>query len=60
MDITYCNDKCQIGKAAREVFLDINNSAYDAAIDFNFFTDNCYRTCPYKAEHCKEAKENLE
>ena len=32
MDITYCNDECSIGIAAREKFLDLNNSAYDAAM----------------------------
>ena len=40
MDITYCNNECSIGIAAREKFLALNNSAYDAAIDFRFFTDN--------------------
>jgi hypothetical protein len=53
MDITYCNGKCPIGQAARDRFLDENNSAFDAATDFRFFTDNCYKTCPYKSEHIK-------
>lgn len=57
MDITYCNNECSIGIAAREKFLDLNNSAYDAAMDFRFFTDNCFKTCPYKAIHLKREQE---
>lgn len=57
MDITFCNNECSIGKAARDKFLDMNNSAYDAAIDFWAFTDNCFKTCPHKAEHAKKDKE---
>lgn len=57
MDIKYCNDKCDLGIAAREKFLNINNSAYDAALDFIFFIDECYRECPHKAEHSKEQLE---
>lgn len=57
MDITYCNDECPIGKAARDEFLNLNNSAYDAAMDFRFFTDNCFKTCPYKAIHLKREQE---
>ena len=57
MDITYCNDECPIGKAARDEFLDLNNSAYDAAMDFRFFTDNCFKTCPYKDIHLKREQE---
>lgn len=53
MDINYCNKKCTIGQAASNKFLDINNSAYDAAMDFRFFVDNCFKTCPHKAEHVK-------
>lgn len=57
MDITYCNNECTIGIAAREKFLDLNNSAYDAAIDFWAFTDNCFKTCPHKAEHLQREKD---
>lgn len=53
MDLKYCNDKCTIGKEAREKFLNENNSAFDAAVDFWAFTDECYKTCPYKAEYEK-------
>ena len=53
MDISYCNDVCSIGKAARDKFLDINNSAFDAAADFRFFTENCFKACPFKTEHSK-------
>ena len=51
MDITYCHERCQIGKAASEKFLNMNNSVLDAAFDFQLFTENCFKTCPYKAEH---------
>ena len=52
MNSTYCNDVCPIGKAAKEVFLDLNNSAYDAVFDFNYFVDNCQNRCPFK--HSKQ------
>ena len=48
MSITYCNEGCPIGKAAKEVFLNLNNSVYDAVFDFNCFVDNCYSRCPFK------------
>jgi hypothetical protein len=51
MDITYCNDTCTVGQAARDDFLASNNSAYDAAMDFRFFVKNCFLTCPHKNEH---------
>jgi hypothetical protein len=47
----FCFEKCSIGKAASDVYLDLNNSAIDAALDFDTFTDNCFKTCPYKSEH---------
>ena len=55
MDITYCNDHCPIGQAAREEFLSINNSAFDAAFDFRHFTENCFKTCHLKSKHVKES-----
>ena len=51
MDITYCYEKCTIGKAASEKFLNINNSAIDAAFDFQYFTENCLKACPYQQVH---------
>jgi hypothetical protein len=59
MDITYCNEKCPIGIAARDEFLELNNSAFDAAIDFGIFTENCFKTCPHRAAHDKQTKETL-
>ena len=53
MNIAYCGEKCNIGRAASREFLNLNNSAYDAAMDFRFFADNCFKTCPYKTEHMK-------
>ena len=51
MNIEYCNNKCQKGIEAREKFLDENNSAYDAVIDFWSFASKCFETCPYKDKH---------
>ena len=47
-DIMYCYEHCKIGKAASDTFLELNNSAFDAAIDFRCFVENCFKTCPYK------------
>ena len=59
MDITYCYNNCTIGKAASDDFLASYNSAFDAAMEFNFFTRNCFKACPYKSKHCKgDANEN--
>lgn len=57
MDITYCNNNCHIGMTARDKFLDENNSAYGAAISFNFFTEKCFKTCPYKDQHVESTTE---
>lgn len=51
MNINYCNNCCPIGKAAKDVFLEINNSAFDAAFDFRYFAENCFKTCHCKNEH---------
>ena len=48
MNIGYCNDSCKIGQAASKECLESNNSAFDAALDFRFFVENCFKTCPYK------------
>ena len=56
MDITYCYEKCPIGKAASDRYLDTNNSVVDAAIDFNMFVDNCFKACPYKDQHIDNNK----
>lgn len=53
VNITYCSKKCPIGMKASREFLDNNNSAYDAALDFCFFVDECFKTCPYKDMHNK-------
>ena len=54
MDITYCDKQCPIGIEARNKFLDMHNSAYDAAIDFHFFIEKCLKTCPNKDACCNE------
>lgn len=56
LDLNYCDEQCSIGVETRNKFLDENNSAYDAAIDFWAFTKKCFETCPYKDKHIKEAQ----
>ena len=51
MNVTYCDKQCKIGITARNKFLDEQNSAYDAALDFLAFTEKCFKTCPYKDAH---------
>lgn len=51
MNADYCNRRCPIGKAARETFLELNESIFGAVRDFDVFTENCFKTCPYKAKH---------
>ena len=58
MDISYCNDKCKIGIAAKDLFLNSNNSAFDAATDFRMFTENCFKTCIFKLEHMISERES--
>ena len=56
MDIAYCYEKCDIGKIACEKFLDLNNSAFDAAYEFRRFAENCFKTCPYHDMHAEPNK----
>jgi hypothetical protein len=51
MNIVYCNDTCPIGRAARDYFLKVNNSAFGAAFDFQSFTKNCFNACPFYDKH---------
>ena len=51
MNIEYCNNCCETGKAARDRFLRENNSAFDAAFDFRIFTKKCFETCSFKEKH---------
>ena len=51
LDITYCSRTCEIGKRASKEFLDQNNSAYEAALDFHIFVEKCFNTCKYKEIH---------
>ena len=56
MNIKYCNNKCTKGIEMRNKFLDAQNSAYDAALDFEWFAKKCFETCPYKDKHTEEKK----
>ena len=44
----FCFDNCPIGREAKQKFLDENNSAYDAAIDFRLFVEECKKSCKIK------------
>jgi hypothetical protein len=44
----FCIKECPIGKKKSREFLDMDNSAYDAALDMYFFVEKCMNTCPYK------------
>lgn len=57
MDRKYCDQQCLIGKVKSEEFLNNHNSAYDAALDFIWFTEECFKTCPYKDKHTKKSAE---
>lgn len=48
MNLNFCDTKCSIGRKTKEELLDKRNSAFDAAIDFNYFIDECRKTCPFK------------
>lgn len=50
--LEYCYTICEKGKAKGKQFLDDNNSAFDAALDFRFFVDECKKTCN-KSRKCK-------
>ena len=58
MNRTYCDKECPIGKEASRKFLNENNSAYDAALDFISFTEKCFTTCPFKAAHAEQNNKN--
>jgi hypothetical protein len=55
-DFEYCNQKCSVGKAASQKCLDKNESVSDAAIDFWYFIEECFKTCPYKDKHKTEER----
>ena len=57
MNLDYCHNDCPIGKAASDLFLDMNNSAFDAAFDFRHFVENCLKSCPYKDMHLHRIEE---
>jgi hypothetical protein len=50
MDYTYCYKYCEKGKAEASKILADSESVSDAAIDFNYFVEECFNTCPYKDE----------
>jgi hypothetical protein len=53
-DIKYCGTVCEKGKKASESCLNENNSAFDAALDFRLFVEECKKTCT----KCSSASSN--
>lgn len=50
-DIKYCYEHCPIGKEIGSKYLELNDSIFDAAADFQCFTENCFKACHYKQAH---------
>jgi hypothetical protein len=48
MDYTYCYKYCEKGKAEANKILANSDSVSDAAIDCNYFVEDCFGTCLYK------------
>ena len=53
MNIEYCYKYCEKGKKASENFLEKRNSPFDAALDFQWFIEECLKNCPYKKDEEK-------
>ena len=56
MKIDYCFNKCNKGMSTRKEILDKSDSVFDALTDFQSFAEECYKDCPYKAEHERSLK----
>lgn len=56
MKIDYCFNKCAKGMSTRKEILDKSDSVFDALTDFQGFAEECYKVCPYKAEHKRNLK----
>ena len=50
LDISYCYEQCELGRAAVKRYLDTCESVFDAAVDFNNYYMLCVKTCPYKED----------
>ena len=48
MFFSYCDNGCEKGKKMLNEYLDKNNSAFDAFVDFQYFVEECSKSCPYK------------
>jgi hypothetical protein len=48
MDYTYCYKYCEKGKTEANKILADSESVSDAAIDFNYFVEECFNICPCK------------
>ena len=56
MDTYCCSKECPKGIKASDECLNKNNSAYDAALDFIAFVNECSKTCSHKNEPTQENK----
>lgn len=54
MNVEYCCKECVKGRAAKDIFLKLRESVFDAASDFDLFVEDCYKNCPYKDKHTNE------
>jgi hypothetical protein len=56
----YCCKNCQIGRAAKDLYLKLNESVFKAAFEFDSFVENCFKLCPLKAEHSENISTHKE
>jgi hypothetical protein len=54
MDKAYCYEKCEKGKAFAQKVIWVCESAFDAALEFDCFVEECFKACPYKEFHREE------
>lgn len=44
-ELNYCFNKCKKGKEKAGIFLEIDDSVFDAVEDFKEFIEECKKTC---------------
>ena len=58
MDIKYCYETCAKGQEVAKKLIWDCESVFDAAFDFECFTKECFKTCPYKQFHKETNDDN--
>lgn len=48
MKFVYCYKECGRGQIEADHLLKTSDSIRDAVIDFEYFIENCFKTCPYR------------